>query len=285
MFRESHTQTNEQALPVLPKELLPYVSSQQLIEQGKNHRLMRWELTERQKEQVKVIKTVLRELPLIHASSHPGLLTGTQDLLPTDELPEGHHGHSLASDRSLGLTKCVFFGWGLAQKGYGRHVLQISPTLLESPNVFVTPTDIGHIELADDIPFEAYEPARKERIRKYYFEKMVTGHDWLEITARKILETIEDGESFFPLRHSYSLGEIKHVGAVPANYILGSFPVSDLKPHYRFLYEHGFSFTNMEGLRNAFINTGRKQGVDPLHEECGINYEEVRAFWKKKLET
>lgn len=284
MFRESRTQTNEQALPVLPKELLPYVSPQQLIEQGKNHRLMTMELTERQKEQVKRIKAVLLEIPLIHASSHPSLLTGTQDLLPADDLPKGHYGHSHTSDRSLGLTRCVFFGWGLAEKGYGRQILQISPTLLDSANVFVTPTDIGHIELAEDIPFEEYEPERKERIKKYYFEKMVTGSDWVEITARKILETIEEGESFFPLRHSYSLGEIKHVGAVPAKYIVGSFPVSDLKSQYRFLYEHGFSFTNMEGVRNAFINTGQKQSVDPLHEECGINYEEVSTFWKKRLE-
>ena len=223
------------------------------------------------------------EIPLIHATSNETISQGLADMKPTEDLPNNHQGHSLESDRSLGLTKCVFFGWGLPQKGYGRFITKFSPELLDLENVFVTPMDIGHIEFADHKPFEDFEEERKKRIDEHYFSSMVTGRAWQEIMARRVLKHIEEGNPFFPLYDLYSMGEIKHYGKVPSQEFLGSFKTSDMREHYKYLYEHGFSFANMEQDNRLYRQTGKKYGVDPLYEECNIDYEEASNFWKKTL--
>lgn len=274
---------NERRVAVLPPELLRYVSVERLDANALNYPEMNMELSEVQKERLKKIKDILKQIPLIHATSNDQIAKGLSDISPTDDLPFGHHGHSLESDKSLGLTKCVFFNWGMAQKGYGKYIAQFSPELLDKDSVFVTPMDIGHIEFADERPFDDFEPYRKDRVDKHYFSYMVTGKAWKEIIARRILQTVESGESFVPLSTSYSMGEIKHYGTVSSKDYVGSFPVQDLRAHYKYLYEHGFAFTNMEMDRKLLQRTGQKHSVDPTQEECGINYDEASQFWKRTL--
>lgn len=87
---------------------------------------------------------------------------------------------------------------------------------------------------------------------------MVTGKARKEIIARRILMTIESGNSLFRL-NSDSLGEIKHYGKVSTKDYLGSFSTrnaSDMNNHYRYIYEHGFAFFNMENIRDACQKTG-----------------------------
>lgn len=279
-----HSPEDEMKTAVLPPELLPYVSLERLSANAQNYPEMAMELTEIQKERVEKINDVLAQVPLIHATSNEQIANGLSGISPSDDLPVGHHGYSLESDRSLGLTKCVFFNWGMAQKGFGRFIAQFSPDLLDRENTFVTPMDIGQIEFADDRPFEEFEPERRDRVDQHYFKYMVTGKTWKDIIARRILKTAESGQSFFPLSSSYSLGEIKHYGTVSVQDYIGSFPVADLRAHYRFLYEHGFSFTNMELDRGIMQNGGKRTSVDPTYEDCGINYEEASNFWKRTLE-
>ncbi|MDD2656694.1 MAG: hypothetical protein PHQ18_03970 [Patescibacteria group bacterium] len=277
-------ETAQDNKPLLPPELIKYVSIERLVENVKNYPEMSQELTEVQKERIKKIKEILEQIPLIHATSNESIAKGLTDLKPIDELPSGQIGHSLESDRSLGLTKCVFFGWGLSQKGYGRFITKFSPKLLNSDNVFVTPMDIGHIEFADHKPFEDFEEERKRRIDESYFSSMVTGKDWQEIIARRMLKHIEEDNHFFPLYDLYTMGEIKHYGTVPAQQFLDSFKTSDMRAHYKYLYEHGFSFANMEQDNRLYKKTGKRYGVDPLYDECDINYEEASDFWKKTLD-
>lgn len=279
----SNSPEDEPQRVILPAELSRYISADQIHDNAQNYPEMTIELTEVQKERTERIKDILMQVPLIHATSKEEIANGLVDLSPKDDLPVDHHSHSVKSDKSLGLTKYVFFNWGMAQKGYGRFISQYSPELLEGDNVIVTPMDIGHIEFASDRTYDEYEPERKKRVEDNYFKYMVTGKTWKEVTARRILESVEKGQQFVPLSTSYSLGEIKHFGSVPKKNHLGSFPVSDLRAHYRFLYEHGFSFTNMEENRMLYEKTGKKYGVDPTHEECGINYEEASNFWKRTL--
>lgn len=275
---------DENALAVLPFELERYVSVERLVENAQNYPEMQRELSEIQKERITRIKDVLNQIPLIHATSNQSVTAGTVNLLPTDDLPANHRGHSLESDRSIGLTQCVFFNWGLAQKGYGRTILEISSELLDSNRTFVTPTDFGHIEFADEFPFDDFEEDRKERIEKYYFSKMVTGKAWKEIIARRILFELESGGSLYSLLSSDSLGEVKHFGPVDARYIIGKFQIADPRAHYKYLYEHGFAFESMEQDRMLEARTGRKAGaIDPTHEQCGIDYEKACAFWRDKL--
>ncbi len=280
---QSYSPEDEKKTAILPTELLHYVPVERLYENAQNYPEMAMELTEAQKERARRIKDVLMQIPLIHATSNEQIAKGLSDISPSDDLSVGHHGHSLESDRSLGLTRCVFFNWGMAQKGYGRFIAQFSPELLDRENVFVTPMDIGHIELADERPFDEFEPEKRDRVDKNYFKYMVTGKVWKEIIARRILKTVESGQPFFPLSTSYTLGEIKHYGTVNAKDFIGSFPISDMRTHYRYLYEHGLAFTNMEENRMLYQRTGNKYGVDSSHEECGINYEEASIFWKKTL--
>jgi len=270
---------------ILPAELLRYVSIDRLHENAQNYPEMTMELTEIQKERLQKINKVLMQIPLIHATSDEQIANGLSDISPSDDLPFDHYGHSLESDKSLGLTKYVFLNWGMAQKGYGRFIAQFSPELLDRDNVIATPMDIGHVEFADDQPFEEFDPKRKRRVDDNYFKYMVTGKIWKEIIARRILKTVESGQPFFPLNTSYSLGEIKHYGSISSKDFIGSFPITDMRTHYRFLYEHGFSFTNMEENRMLYKATGKDYGagVNPSHEECGINYEEASTFWKKTL--
>jgi hypothetical protein len=279
----NHSPEDEKEFIVLPIELSRYISAEQIGNNVKNYPEMTMKLTKIQRERINCIKDVLIQIPLIHATPNDEIAMGSSGLSPMDDLPVGHRGHSLKSDRSLGLTKYVFFNWGMAQKGYGRFIAQYSPELLEGDNVIVTPMDFGHIELADERLFDDYEPERKKRMEDNYLKYMVTGRTWKEIVARRILKSIESGHPFFPLSTSYSLGEIKHLGGVPKEHFIGSFPVSDMRAHYRFLYEHGFSFTNMEQKRMLYQRTGKKYGVDPSHEECGIDYEEAGNFWKRIL--
>lgn len=267
----------------LPPELKDYIPPSLLRENAIRLLTKHGELSEVQRQRVLIIKDVLDELPLLHATRFGEILTtGMHDILPLCELPPDHRGNSLESDISLGLTRCVFMGWGLGEKSrYGQTILQISPRLLDS--TFVTFGDIGSIEFAQPHSYEGYSPKAKERIEKRYFGTMVSGKIWKEVIARRILRQIESGAIFFELNSMFSLGEIKHFGCVSKELIIGSFNTTDLRGHYKYLYEHGFAFSNMELNRRLSHRNPNHRGVDPKHEDCGIDYESASNFWRNKL--
>ncbi len=261
----------------LPSELSRLVSADSIQKNVKNYPEMIRDLTEIQKERVDKIKNILTKIPLIHTSSNEQIAKGVSDIIPLDELPNDHRGHSYKSDRSLGLTKYVFLNWGMSDRGhcYGKFVSKFSTNLLDDERTIVTPMDIGQIVLADEYSFDELELEKKQRIEDYYFKYIVSGKAWKEIIARRVLKELEAGKHFFLLNSSYSLGEIKHYGSVDAKNFIGSFPVSDLRENFRFLYEHGFAFDNVEteGVEN------RKR----IYEQCKIDYKKASGFWKNKL--
>lgn len=270
--------------PSLPPQLMGYVTAEQLEKNAQNYPEMSINLTDIQKERVEKIKKVMEDIPLIHATSSKKVISGVCNISPLDDLDIDHDHHSDVLDQSLGLTSCVFFHWGMAQKGYGSTVLQFSPKLLDQNNVFVTPVDIGHIVMADEGAFEELTTIKKHRIQEQYFNRIVTGKIWKEIIARRVLIAVESGTELFSLSSNYSLGEVKYFGSVSSKEIISSFSVNDMREHYRDLYEHGFAFENMERDREGALNTGKRAwSANPSHEECGIDYEKVRMFWKSTL--
>jgi hypothetical protein len=121
--------------------------------------------------------------------------------------------------------------------------------------------------MADDCSFDNYSEEKKEKIEKYYFNHIVSWKVWKEIIARRILNIIESWEKFYPLSNITSLWEIKHFWKVEKSYFLWKFKTSDMKEHYRFLYENWFSYKNMEDEYILFQKYWIKYWINPTYEE------------------
>lgn len=268
--------------PQLAPELGRYVSAINLKQNAERYPELQRELTPDQVRKVGQIKGQLLQLPLIHGTREP--FAPQTDILPTSELPAEHRGHTYGLDKSLGLDKYTFFHWGLPEKStYGRNFLVVSPSILTSPNTVVTPRDIGTIAYVDDTPFEQLPDEKKKRYQEGYLDKMVTGQQWLEIISRRVLASYESGNPFYNLHSTSSLGEIKHLGSVGHQFIDRQLSDKQFSEYYKFLYEHGFSFDNMERARELYQRTGKKYGVDPLPEECGVDYDQASKYWEQLL--
>ncbi len=268
--------------PLLPDELLRHVSPEKLEENAAQYPELQRGLSEKQQKQVEVIKGVLLKLPLIHATREP--FDVENNILPNSDLPDQSAGNTYGLDRSLGLDKYTFFHWGLPEKSrYGKNFLLLSSELLFSPNTIVTPRDIGTIAYVDNTPFDELETDTQKAYQEGFFDQMVTGRKWFEIIARRVLASYEAGNKLFALTHSAALGEIKHLGQVDHSLIERQITSGDFNEYYKFMYETGFAFTNMEDKRGIFLRTGKNMGVDPLPEECGIDYEQAAKHWETIL--
>lgn len=269
---------------LLAPELGRYVSAVDLKQNAKRYPELQRELTPDQERKVGQIKKQLLQLPLIHGTREP--FAPQTDILPISELPSEHRGHTYGLDKSLGLDKYTFFHWGLPEKSiYGANFLLVSPSLLTRPNTVVTPRDIGTIAYVDDTSFEQLPDEKKKQYQKGYLDQMVTGQQWLEIIARRVLESYELGNSFYNLYSTSFLGEIKHLGKVEHQLIERQISYKQFNEYYKYLYEHGFSFENMEQARKLYQRTGKKYGIDSLPEECGVDYDKASKYWEQLLAT
>ncbi len=262
----------------IPLELAAHVTPTKIAENFSNYPEMQQILSPEQQRRVGLIKGTLSQIPLIHGTGHD--LDGL-DILPIGDLPEGHRGRTHGLDRSLGLHKYTFFNWGLPEKTSGSTIMLVNPEILNSPNTLVTGFDIGEIRMVDDTPYDDVKDDVKESYQREYFDKVVTGTQWVEIVARRVLADVEAGKPFYSLWSKGALGEIKHLGKVDKGAILGKITADDFKSYYKFLYEHGFSFSNIEHYRELEKRTGVWQGVDPTPEECGIDYDDAAKYWQR----
>ena len=262
----------------IPPELSTHVSPARIAENFSKYPEMQQPLSPEQQRRVDLIKGTLFQIPLIHGTPHD--LDGV-DLLPISELPDGHRGHTHGLDRSLGLHKYTFFNWGLPEKTSGRNIMLVNPAILNNPNTLVTGFDIGEIRMVNDTPYDEVDDEVKEAYQTRYFDKMVTGTQWVEIVARRVLADVEEGKPFYSLWSKGALGEIKHLGKVDKSAVMGKITYDDFKSYYKFLYEHGFSFSNIEHDREWTKKLGYKTSVDPTAEECGIDYDEAAKYWER----
>jgi hypothetical protein len=181
------------------------------------------EYSEDDLECVKRVADHIRSLPLVHTTnSTPDALGG--QIIPNDELDDP--GHTKALDTDMGLSGFTFWNWGfVGHSQYGdKHIIK---TLDEADTFWhdtvVTPVDIADIvgDVANLATPLAQQPEElQERIRTNYLDKMVSGEDWVQISACKMYDRLkqlrEYGRPLYvPVTSgTFGLGEIKHHGPV-----------------------------------------------------------------------
>lgn len=267
----------------LPPELSKYINAEKLYQNSDNYPEMQRNLSPEQQRKIGLIKNTLLTLPLIHVTRES--LPAGANIKPSNELQQDGKTNTYGLDRSLDLDKYTFFNWGLPQRsGYGTNIVLLSASILNDSDTIATPWDIGEIAYVDETPYEDLPQEKKDRYQKGYFDKMVTGKKWLEIIARRVLQSYEDGKPFYRLGGRGTLGEIKHLGQVHSDNITSQITKPDFPAYYKFLYEHGFAYGPMEDNRELFLRLGKRMGVDSSHEDCGIDYDEAALYWKNLLE-
>jgi hypothetical protein len=147
--------------------------------------------------------------------------------------------------------------------------------MLKNNGCIVRPTDV--VKLARDIhtPFEAQAAERKQRIMTEYFDKIVTGKDWHEIVARRLLlHAQRTGGEPFPLTNQGVLGEVKILGGVATDAFRGYLEPSDEHEYWRELLTHGFIpgpvYRGLEFQSNSY---------DVSPEKLGATLDDGRRFW------
>lgn len=217
----------------LSPSLAEHVTESQLDANAQNLPILQHEPTQEEARGLDAIRKQLIQVPLIHVASsqHSGSIR-SQGIMPLAGRgldPEaGVVGHTLAVDRSLGLDEYVFMGWGLAGQpsgagsSYGDAYVLISAETLLDPRTIVTPTDImEYVPRKADAPFAELSPSIQATLEHQYFNGMLHGSDWLELTARRMFLHLQgnDGQPY-PLNFSTGWGEVKFHGTVPPESVI-----------------------------------------------------------------
>ncbi|OGJ22481.1 MAG: hypothetical protein A2804_03415 [Candidatus Pacebacteria bacterium RIFCSPHIGHO2_01_FULL_46_10] len=228
-----------------------------------NYNELRKKLNEKECEAIERIKFALLELPMIHKSRHR--FKKKERILPASQLRQDQLSMIDDFDRKLGLDQFVYFYWGIPERsvGGGTYVL-IDPHILLNENCVITPADINDYR---------YQESTQKMAIERYFRKMITGKDWLEIIARRILKAVQKGQLTYQLWDFQSLGEIKFFGVVEPRWILGQpYTIKDLSALEVSWYEHGFS-CNRHGY-------GVEEEIPNRVEKIPVNIEKAKAFWQ-----
>jgi hypothetical protein len=215
----------------IAEKLRPMVTEERLVSNALNYDVMQLELSTRDEHQIAAIRERLLGMPLVHASR--------DTKVPEAAKREGLKGHAagiatrgttFALDQSIGLDEYVFFNWGRIGDGYGTtdtygtHLVVVDAHVMLE-NSIVTPADIITSSLDRAISRHQYTEltdAEKHKLDQDYFGRMVTGEDWLEITARQVHQYAQRNPNYpYPVDRYKGLGEVKIHGSVDPQYILG----------------------------------------------------------------
>jgi len=179
-------------------------------------------LTDADTEKVEAIKSALMSVPLVHATRE----AFEGEIQPQSQIAsEGHSTYEL--DKSLGLDECTFYHWGPFRfPRYGDVSYLIDPQILNDPRTFVTPGDIMTCVGSDSsgeaeatIPYESLEDQAHSNVSEGYLGRLVSGPEWLDITARRI--ALNTGDAIMTQWGLSLGGEIKFFGALPKEYVKG----------------------------------------------------------------
>ncbi len=280
------TEPGENSHGIAP-ELLAYLDPEKLAENRGNFEEFGVKLSPEGERRLQIIEEVLLQLPLNHGSRHE-----IDSLVPARDLPSDHSTHTYILDQSLGLDRYTFLHWGVPEWSiYGRNIFLFDARILLDPKTIVTTYDIGQGGLADESAFEDLDPETRERLQGY-FDHALSGSDWLELQARRILidyreakkrhldsgKTMEDFHYHYVIDSPAALGEVKHLGRLDGDSIIGRTSKSQWKDYYKDLYSLGLAYNNVEWARKDRLS------VDPTPEDCGVDYEKSGRFWIEKLE-
>ncbi len=179
-------------------------------------------LAEADPKKVEVIKSALMSVPLVHATRE----AFEGDIQPQSQVnSEDHSTYEL--DRSLGLDECTFYHWGPFRfPRYGDVSYLVDPQILNDPRTFVTPGDVmacvrsgSSGEAEADIPYESLEERASNDVSNGYLGRLVSGPEWLDITARRI--AMNTGDAIITQWGLQLGGEVKFFGALPKEYVTG----------------------------------------------------------------
>lgn len=281
---ESHSYTRSAGLA---PELLPYVNADKLHANRENYPELMIALSPENVRRLGVIQEVLLRIPLNHGSQEQLTV-----LTPAHLLDQDVQTHTYALDKSLGLDRYVFFLWGVPEWGmYGGEITLFSAAILLDPATIVTPYDIGIGGYADKGAYESLDPALRQQIQQEYFDKLLTGSDWLELIARRLLIDYtkakrahrNNGGDLDSFRYHYLIhapaewGEIKHLGEIGSDQITGYTSKATWQQYYAQLYAHGVAYQNVDYAAKGWSST------DPTPLECGIDTEQTGRFWVQNL--
>lgn len=207
-------------------KLSRHVSADRLADNASRVFEMRQTLTSAEQAQVVAIKGLMLLMPLTHATQADASKIMDRGLLPyKDAVAAGmiakDQGNTYEIDASLGLDEYTFMRFGHYMRGgqYGNKVVSIDPSILLEPGTIMTPSDInGTMRGALHAPYDSLSAHVKKEIDKKYFDKMVTGQDWVEILARRVMRLVSKiNYELYPLMGEHN--EIKHFGPIPPSRI------------------------------------------------------------------
>lgn len=236
--------------------------------------------TEYDAQHIEYTKALLLQLPLFHSSRKPLASITPYALLPEED----EKGNTYALDMSLGLDQFCFLKWGMPDwSQYGQYMYVLNPSLLYSPNVVVTQTDVVVFAGWEvETPFDNLPKKDQKRVLDEYFGKMLSGPDWLELTARKVLSSVRHSNGLYELHNGgVGMGEIKHFGPLDSTWITGCYVGREEleQLYYPYMYSLGFGYEGSEQVRK-FALEGRFSGLtDPLPEDLGVDYAQALAVW------
>ncbi len=210
--------------------LAEYVTDAQLDTNAEAMPILQHKTTEDESRELAAIRIQLLQIPSIHvAPSQTEKTIRSQGLRPLAGQEAGARGHTLGVDRSLGLDEYVFMGWGIAAhpsgvgSSYGDTYVLVNAETLLDPKTIVTPADISMYVRQEEVgkSFSDLSPGLQATVQHHYFNGMLRGSDWLELTARRMWLHLQgnDGQPL-PVDYTHGWGEVKFHGDVPPESII-----------------------------------------------------------------
>ena len=264
---------------IIPDELHRAASEAgvDIAKNKENFPILSREFSETERRNIAKTKQALLKLPLTHSSSRET----AGDLKPHSAMPAREYSHTGQLDIDLGLNRCVFMQWGAVEKsgGYGRfHTLVDPEKLFEDPRSFVTPYDITHATFTQNVHFEATTPQQKEHIKNQYFSKILSGSDWLELTARETYLQTRKGEGLV-IGSGGQLGEVKFFGVIPKDYVSKAVGPYEEHAEWADMFMNGFIAGPVHRSRYAMND------YDTTPAELGLTGTEASDFWRNLYQS
>lgn len=259
---------------VLPPKLRNFVSAEKLSENAAKYPEMSYEIDSQLLEQV---RQKLLKLPLVHRTKARELAPGPVKTeggfrapVPYSWLSQASNhkadGNTYGLDLQTDLDEYVFMSWGGIygeRKSFlagSRYAVLVSSDLLMDPRCVVTPLDVGAVASGKvmDKGLVVSDRRAARELRDEYFDKMVTGADWVEIESRRIAKRIMDGNASLDNLGELAmedLGEVKFLGEVPRSSVIASVDTATEYPDYRDFIktETGFSLPSHGKLARRFL--------------------------------
>lgn len=230
-----------------------------LHQNRENHPEFKMRLTSAEREAIPKIESALLELPLLHRSTTN--IPRNKPMLSSRQV--GKISGTAALDQSLGLDQFIYFSWAPTTHLNSRaQNYLVDSRILLSTSAVVTQSDITtQSQWEMWAPYNKLSKEKQRNIRRSYFGRMLTGTDWVELTARRVLQSLKKGQNLCDVSGGgLGLGEVKILGKVShKDVLLKSQSEKELAPALINWYEHGFSVNGEipRKVGDLKVNVGR----------------------------